>query len=114
MPASYSGATENVRPRHVRDDGAVASHQLAALVHVPRAREHRFLVGALLVHGDVGVGTDAQVTLVLEAERPRGTGAGDDGDLAERVLALQVWEQRARSRTRTAGSRTSRAGSRGP
>ena len=100
MPASYSGATENVRPRHIRDDGAVAGHELAALVHVPRAREHRLLVGALLVDGDVAVGAHAQVALVLEAQRPRGTGASDDGDLAERVLAVQLREQGSPARPR--------------
>ena len=67
----------------------------AALDDVPRRREHPRDVGVRLVDGDVGVGADAEMSLVAQAEQPRRTRARDDGDLVQRVLAREAVGERA-------------------
>ncbi len=62
----------------------------AAMDHDPRQLEHPLLVLAGGVDRHVGVGSDTQMPLVGEAQHAGGGGPRDDGDLVERVLALQI------------------------
>ena len=55
---------------------------------------------SLLVVEDrhVRVGADAQVPLLRQSQRPRRAGRGDDGDLGQRVLAVQLRQDDALQR----------------
>ena len=69
---------------------AVVDDHFAPMDHIPRQFEHPLHVDFGLVDRDVGIGSGAEVPLVLETEDPGRGGAGDDGDFVERVLAGEV------------------------
>ena len=64
-----------------------ADDQLAILEDEFGRGKHLLPVGNVAIDGDVGARADAKMTEVLEAEAPRRPGAGEDGDLVERVFA---------------------------
>ena len=75
---------------HRLADLALLDDHAAGLDHEPRQLEHRLLVLVRRVDRDVGIGAGAEMPLVLEAQNLGRAAAGDDADLVERVLALQV------------------------
>src|SRR5215470_11932236 len=79
----------------------VLDDQLPILDDIPRRAEHPLLVVVLVVDRDVGVRTRPEMPLVREAQQPRWTGASDDRDLVEGVLAVEpVGERRLGERLR--------------
>src|SRR6188768_1233259 len=72
---------------------------LAALQHVARVGEQHFVIlGSGGIDRHVGVGADAKMSLLREAERACRTGRSNDGDLGKGVFAVQFAEDDARSR----------------
>src|SRR5437867_3016163 len=71
-------------------DLSVLDHDLASLDDVARRPEHGAVTRLLIVEHDVRVRAHAQVPLPLQAEGARRARGGDDGDLGQRVLPIQV------------------------
>ena len=57
-----------------RADFTFFDRQLAPFDHVPRIAEHALAIGIVVVDGEIAVGPDAEVSLLLHAQRAGGTG----------------------------------------
>ena len=102
--SSYVGLTTNSCPSIDVADLAFLDDDLAALDDVARIAEHLLAVRVLVVDRDVRIGADAQVPLLRQPERPRRAGRRDDGDLVERVFAVEFRQHDALQRLRPAAS----------
>ena len=71
-------------------DLALLDDDPARLDDEARQLEHRLLVRVRRVDRDVGVGPRPEVSLVLQSQDSSRAGPGDDGDLRQRVLAVEA------------------------
>ena len=52
--------------------------------------KHRRQIVARPVEGDVGIGANAELSLLGQAGNPRGSGPGDDAEFLEGIFAVKV------------------------
>ena len=77
-----------------RHDAAIARDEFAILEHILGRGEHRFAVGVLAIHGDIGGGPRVQAAALAQAEQACRRGAREDRDFIEREFAGHAPERR--------------------